>query len=179
MRSILERAGGSVNQRGETCRFRQHRPRPQIENATIGRQEVGNPGILHTLTIREPSQIGPVSVGREMNFPTTDGVFRQNTYSHDTFVHVQRITERIAQVQSLITRTRVAQVVCLGVSTVVCHPSVISHMWPHLSQSISSRPVFRPPSPSLSCPSELDQENPARFTAEWRIHKICISHSVL
>ena len=39
----------------------------------------------------------------------------QYTLSHATLVHIQRITERIARVQSLITRTRVAQVVCLGV----------------------------------------------------------------
>ena len=30
------------------------------------------------------SQIGPVSVGREINFPTTDGDCGQNTHSHDT-----------------------------------------------------------------------------------------------
>ena len=87
--------------------------------------------------------------------------FGQNSHSHDTFVHVQRITERSAQVQSLTTRTLVAQVVCLGVSKVVCHPSVMSHMLPHLSQNTSARLlslIFRPYSPSLSCPSELDQE---------------------
>ena len=60
------------------------------------------------------------------SFPTTDGVCRQNTDSHDKFVHVQRITERSAQVQSLITRTRVDHVVCFGVSKVVYHPSVMS-----------------------------------------------------
>ena len=71
------------------------------------------------------------------------------------------------------------QVVCLGVSQVVCHPSVMSHMLPHLSQSTSTwslSPVFRPSSPSLSCPSELDQGTPATSTAEWRIHWICTSH---
>ena len=103
MRSTLEQAGGSVNQRWETCRLRRHRPRPRIGNATIGRQEVGIPGFLHGLTTREKlfSQIGPVSVGRETNFPTTDGRCRQNAHSHDTFVHVQRITERTAQMFSL------------------------------------------------------------------------------
>ena len=51
---------------------------------------------------------------------------------------------------------RVAQVVCLGVSKAVCHPSVMSHMLPHLPQNTSTRslsrtsPVFRPSSPSLS-----------------------------
>ena len=44
-------AGGSKNQRGETCRVRR-RPRPRIGKATIGRQEVGIPGI-HGLTIRD------------------------------------------------------------------------------------------------------------------------------
>ena len=52
MRSILERAGGSKKKRGETCRLRRHRPRPQIGKSTIGRQEVGILGI-HGLTIRE------------------------------------------------------------------------------------------------------------------------------
>ena len=73
-------------------------------------------------------------------------------------MRVQRITKRSAQVQSLITRTRVAQVVCLGVSKVVCHPSVMSHVLPHLPQNTSARSLsptssaFRPSSPSLSCP---------------------------
>ena len=109
MRSTLGQAGGSTNQRGETCRFRRHRPRPRIGKSTIGRREVGSRGILQGLTIREHfSQIGPVSVGREINFPTTDGGCRQNTHSHDTDVHVQLITERSAQEQSLTTRTRVS-----------------------------------------------------------------------
>ena len=45
------------------------------------------------LTIRETffSELGPVSGGREINFPTTDGWCIQNTHSHDTFVHVQVI----------------------------------------------------------------------------------------
>ena len=37
----------------------------------------------------------------------------------------------------------------------------MSYMLPHLSQSTSTRclpPIIRPSSPSLSCPSELDQE---------------------
>ena len=44
------------------------------------------------------------------------------------------------------------------------HPSVMSRMLPHLSLNTSTRsrspasPVFRPYSPSLSCPLELDQE---------------------
>ena len=61
-----------------------------------------------------------------------------------------------------------AQVVCLGVSGTTCHPSVMSHMLPHLPQNFTTRSlsptslVFRPSSPSLSCPtpahSGLDQE---------------------
>ena len=50
--SIPEQAGGSLNQRRETCRFRRHRPLQQIGTATVGRREVGIPGILHGLTIR-------------------------------------------------------------------------------------------------------------------------------
>ena len=55
------------------------------------------------------SELGPVSVCREINFPMADGRYEQNTHSHDTFVHVQLITERSAQVPSLTTRTRMAQ----------------------------------------------------------------------
>ena len=63
MHSILEQAGGSINQRGETCRLRRHRLRPRIGNATTGRQEVGIPGILHGLTIRDIFlNLRPVSV---------------------------------------------------------------------------------------------------------------------
>ena len=62
----------------------------------------------------------------------------------------------------------------------------MSHMLPHLPQNTSTRslsptsPAFRPSSPSLSCPisahSGLEHENPARPTAKWRIHGICMSH---
>ena len=87
-RSTLEQAGGCVSQRGETCRFRCHRPRPRIGTATIGRQEVGILSILHGLTIRVFSQMGPVSVGQEINFPTTDGsVDRTPTQTACTDVH--------------------------------------------------------------------------------------------
>ena len=96
---------------------------------------------------------------------------RQNTHSHDTFAHVQRITERCAQVQSLITRTRVAQVVCLGVSKVVCHPSVMSHMMPLVNEhfhtiSLTCLPTFF----SLTVLSSgIGSRTPARFRAELRI----------
>ena len=128
------------------CRLHRHRPRPQIGTATIGRQEVGILGILHSLITCEIffSELGPVSVSREINFLTTDGVCRQNTHSHDTFVHVQLITARTALMfHSRTTQTRVAQ----GLRIVVSlkrfhHPSVMSHMLPHLPHDLS--PVFRP-----------------------------------
>ena len=50
IQSILEQAGGSINSRRETCRLR---PRQQIGNATIVRQEAGILRIPHSLTIRE------------------------------------------------------------------------------------------------------------------------------
>ena len=62
-----------------------------------------------------------------------------------------------------------------SVSKTTCHPSVMSQMLPHLPQNISTRSlsptslVFRPSSPSLSCPisahSGLDYE-----TLQWRTH---------
>ena len=70
----------------------------------------------------------------------------QNTHSHNTFVHVQRITERSAQVQSLTTRTRVAQATTaqglrIGVSSCLiccrtCHRTLL-HDLPHLPQPSS------------------------------------------
>ena len=110
MPSILEQAGGSFNQRKETCRLRRHRPRPrqQIGTATIGRREVGIPGILHGLTHRDFSQfLRPVSVGREINFPD----LRREVWtehSHDMFEHVQFIRTVCFRAHSLTTRSRVA-----------------------------------------------------------------------
>ena len=60
MLSVLEQAGGSINQRGEPCRLRRHRPRPRIGKATIGRQQVGILGILCGLTVRDFTQTGLV-----------------------------------------------------------------------------------------------------------------------
>ena len=100
--------------------------------------------------------MGPVRVGWEINFPTTDGECRQNTHSHDTFVHVQRITERTAQMFHS-RNPRGSRIAHCSVSETICHPSVMSHMFPHLPQNTSTRSlsptslVFRPYSPSLSC----------------------------
>ena len=99
---------------------------------------------------------------------------RQNIHSHDTFGHVQLITARTAQMF----HSRREHAWLKGqhgseLRTVVSpkrfrHPSVMSHMLPHLSLNTSTRSlslaslVFRPSSPSLSCPtsapSGLDQE---------------------
>ena len=92
---------------------------------------------------------------------------RQNTHSHDTFAHVQLITARTAQIQSLITRTRVAQVVCFGASKAVCHPNVMSHMLPHLPQNTSARSL----SLSLSSTSRVL----SRPILEWSM-KPCETH---
>ena len=62
MQSTLEQTGRSVKNRRETCRLRR---RQQIVTVTIGRRQVGIPGILHGLTIREIcffSELGPISV---------------------------------------------------------------------------------------------------------------------
>ena len=61
-------------------------------------------------------QIGPVSV---------EGC-RQTHLSHDMFAHVQIVRTDHSQSHSLITRTRVAQVVCLGSSKVVRHVSHVA-----------------------------------------------------
>ena len=95
--SILEQARGSIKSTRETCRFRRHRPRPQIGTATIGRREVGIPGILHRLTIRNFSH------------PTTDRVCRQTHLPQDMFEHVQFTRTVCSRAHSLTTRTRVAQ----------------------------------------------------------------------
>ena len=175
IQSILEQAGGFITWRGKTCRLRRHRPRPQIGNATIGRQEVENPGILHGLTIREKlSELGPVSVGREINFPTTDGWCGQNTHSHNTFVHVQVMRTLPAQMfDSHTTRTRVAQAHSAELHALVPQKVVVIHAqcpayMPHLPRNTSTRSLsptsttFLPSSPSRSCPTSapwgLDQD---------------------
>ena len=102
--------------------------------------------------------------------PTTDGRCRQNTHSHDTFVHVQVIRTLPAQMfHSPREHAWLKGQHDSGLRIVVSskrsrHTSVMSHMLPHLSQNTSTRslsptsPIFRPSSPSLSCPLALDQE---------------------
>ena len=143
MRSILEQTEGSVNQRGETCRLR---PRLRIGTAIIGRQEVGIPGILRGLIIRE---------------------FFSDRTSFGWPGDVQRITERTALMfhsrNTRGSRLRIAvslkQLVipasCLTCCR-TCHRTLLHDLLSPTS------PVFRPSSPSLSCPtsahSGLDQE---------------------
>ena len=87
----------------------------------------------------------------------------QNTHSHDTLVHVQRITERTAQMFHS-RNTRGPRTAHCNVPETTCHPSVMSAMLPHLPQNTSTRslspasPVFRPsshcpvlPRPVLAC----------------------------
>ena len=66
--------------------------------ATISRQEVGILGILHGLTIRDFFLSGRTSFGWPGDkLPDNQRVCRQNTHSHDTFVHVQVIRTLPAQ----------------------------------------------------------------------------------
>ena len=99
------------------------------------------------------------SFGWPGDFPINDGVCRQNT-SHDTFVHVQLITERSAQVHHADTRTRVAQgptrlrIAHCGVSKKILssqrHFSYVAALVTEHFYTISFT--------YLSCPLELDQE---------------------
>ena len=67
-------------------------------------------------------------------------------------MHLQRITERTAQMLHS-RNTRGSRIVHCGVSKIICHPSVTSHMLPHFPQNTSARSlsltplVFRPSSP--------------------------------
>ena len=98
----------------------------------------------------------------------------QNTHSNNTFVHVQVMRTLPAQMfDSHTTRTRVAQAHSAELHALVPqkssrHPRAMSHMLPHLPQNTCTRSlsptstIFRPSSPSLSCPtsapSGLDQD---------------------
>ena len=91
---------------------------------------------------------------------------RQNTHSQDTFVHVQRITERTAQMfHSRNTRGSRLRIAVSPKQFVIpascltcchtCHRTLLHNLSP-------TSPAFRPSSPSLSCPasahSGLEQE---------------------
>ena len=73
---MLELVGGFIKSHMVTCHLR---PRQQISIEAIGRREPGTLGILYGLTIC----LGPVSVGWEIKFPTTDGRVNRHT-SHMT-----------------------------------------------------------------------------------------------
>ena len=110
----------------------------------------------------------------------------QNTHSHDTFVHVQLITEGNAQVQSLTTRTRVAQGPtrlriphCGGSKKIPSAQRRVSHVAALVTEHFYTI--------SFTCLTYLPTffsrtvlwnwiKNTARLTAVWRIHQICISH---
>ena len=96
-------------------------------------------------------------------------ISRQNTHSHDTFVHVQVMRTTPAPMchsprEHAWLKGAQPWIAHCGVSITTCHPSVMSHMLPLLSLHTSAgslsptSTLFRPTSPSLSCPSELDHE---------------------
>ena len=70
----------------------------------------------------------------------------------------------------------------IGVSEIVNHPSVMSHQLQHLSLSTSTRsfshlpPLIFRPSPSLSCPLELDQYTLRDSRRSGGSTEISISH---
>ena len=182
MQSILERAGGSLNQCWETCRLRRHHPRPQIGNATIGRQEVGILGILH---LSEHSWKKKLSDRTIFGWPgeklpdNRRERGRQNTHSHDTCVHAQVIRTLSAQMfhsprEHAWFKANTAQGLRIGVLKNSLSPSVMSHLLCHLLTEhfytisltyLTCLPTFF----SLTVLSwGTGSRNPARFTAEWR-----------
>ena len=94
----------------------------------------------------------------------------QNTHSNDTFVHVQRITERTTQMFSL-TQHAWLKSFALVRQKVVSHPSVMSHMLPHLPHTTTRSLFFRPSSPSLSWSMKPCE------THGGVAETLCISHS--
>ena len=78
--------------------------------------------------------------------------------------------------------THATRMVHCSVSQTSCHPSVMSHTLPHLPQNTSTRSLtFLPTILSLAVlsylgPNWIGSRSPARPTAEWRKHEICISH---
>ena len=125
------------------------------------------PGILHGLTVREFfSELGPVSVGREIKLPDNrrGERGRQNIYSHlctysthctSTVTHRANTRGSRAHSPGLRIVVSLKQLVipasCL-IRCRTCHRTLL-HDLSHLPQ-----PSSGPSSPSLSCLSELDQE---------------------
>ena len=92
----------------------------------------------------KPQSIPAIPTGCSSDPGWLAGTCGQSTHSHDTFVHEKLIKARTAQMfhsprEHAWLKANTAQVVCLGVSKVVCQSSVMSHMLPHLSQSTSTR----------------------------------------
>ena len=67
-----------------------------------------------------------------MNFPTTDVECRQNTHSHDTFVHVQRFNGQHGSGLRIVVPPKRFR-----------HPSVMSQMLPQLSRDQGSLQQLR------------------------------------
>ena len=164
MQLNLEQAGGSFKSRWETWRFRRHRPGQQVGTATIGRREVGIPGTLHGLTIRDFS-IFLTSFGWPGDkLPDNRRECRQTHLSQDIYEHVQFIRTVCSHAHALTTRgSRMhSPGLRIGVLKIICHPSVMSHPLQHLSLSTTTRslsptsPIFRPPLLPQSGPLEMD-----------------------
>ena len=137
--------GGSKRSHRATCHLR---PRQHLGIEAIGRRKAGTLGILHGLTNSWFSEsLGPVSVDREKNFPTTDGECTHAHLSYDMSVHVQLVRTDLAHMQSPITRTRVAQAQ-QGVPKIVRHPRVMSRPLPHAT--LTSNTSFHLPHLSSS-----------------------------
>ena len=163
----------SLTLQGET-------PQPTVQYAHCP----GSTGRFHGLTIREFfSESGPVSVDREINFPTTDGVCTQNTHSHNTFVHVQVIRTLPAQMcHSPREHAWLEGQHGSGWRIVVSpqrfrHPSVMSRMLPDLSLNTSTQSLSHLPHLSshllfLHYPVLWNcTKKPCEIlTAEWRLY---------
>ena len=134
IQSILEQAGGSLNRRTETCRLRP---------LTIGRREVGVPGILHGLTIRETNSKLKTSFGwpGETSGQTTGTVHRDTSHmprlsAHSSSQFVCTICSH-AHSQS-ITQHAWLKIASLGGPQDVCHPRVMFCSLPHLTLTTST-----------------------------------------
>ena len=138
MRSTLEQAGGSINQRGETCRLRRHRPRPRNGKATIGRQEVGIPGILHGLTVLEFFSDRTIFVWQGDKLPDNRrGVQTEHPLARHICAHAAHHRTHRTDVPP--TQDAWLKIAHCSVSQTTCHPSVTSHMMPQLPQNTSTR----------------------------------------